>query len=302
MTEDFAQLGRRVIFSSLPVISVAVAHDKEVIRTIKAAVSEGLAEAILIGDKGKIEELIGEEKISSPVSIEHEADEEAACRKAIGLIKEGKADMLMKGIVNSSIFLKAVLEDEKKNGKGGFLSHMAAFQVPGFKRLLYFSDGGMNIAPDLEAKKNIIINGINGLHRLGIPCPRVAVITANENVDSKIPASVHAAELSKMWKDGAFPDCILEGPVTMDVALSKEAAVHKGINSKVSGETDLFIGPDIQAGNIVGKVLIYCARAKMAGVILGASYPIVMTSRAENAEGKFNSIALAAALTERSGE
>lgn len=299
MPEDFTKLRKYAYGASLPVISVAVAQDREVIRTVKAAIAEGLAEAILVGDREQIEKLIEEEDIAFPISIEHEDEPEAACNKAVQLIRAGKADMLMKGIINSSVFLKAVLEDEKKNGNGGFLSHMAAFQIPGFNKLLFFSDGGMNIAPDLDGKKGIVINGVRGLHQLGKSCPKVAVITANENVDPKIPASVDAAQLAKMWDDEIFPECILEGPVTMDVALSREAALQKGIKSKVAGETDLFIGPDIQTGNIVGKTLIYCAGAKMAGVILGASYPIVMTSRAEDAEGKLNSIVLAAALTVR---
>mgnify|MGYP003821782785 CR=1 FL=1 len=278
------------------VISVAAAGDREVIRTVKAAGDAGLAEAILVGDREDIKKLLNEEDVSFTVSIEHETDEEAACRKAVGLVKTGEAGLLMKGLVYSSIFLRAVLQGEKETGSEVFLSHLAAFQIAGFNRLLFCSDGGMNIAPGLAEKVRIIANGVEGLHRLGIAVPKVAVLAANEKVDSKVPASVDAAAIAEMWKEGQFSDCLLEGPVAMDVALSKEAAFHKNINSRIAGETDFFIVPDIQAGNMMGKALIYCAGAKMAGLILGAEYPVVMTSRAENAEGKLNSVALAAAI------
>jgi phosphate butyryltransferase len=293
---DYAGIRKALKSAKPPIVSVAVAQDREVIRTIMAAYEEGLARAVLVGESERIEEILGEEGISSPIPIVHESDEEAACRKAVQLIKSGEADLLMKGLVNSSIFLRAVLKEEKAGGRQAFLSHLAAFQIPGYDRLLFFSDGGMNIAPDVKEKQQIILNAVAALHRLGIALPKVAVLTANEKVDEKMPATVDAANLAAIWAKGEIPGCIIEGPITMDVALSKDAAVHKGIDSKIAGETDLFIVPDIEAGNMVGKTLIYCAGAKMAGVILGADYPIVMASRAENAEGKLNSIALAATI------
>jgi len=216
--------------------------------------------------------------------------------KRVQLVKSGEADLLMKGLVNSSVFLRAVLKEEKEGSGQVFLNHLASFQVPGFNRLLFFSDGGMNIAPGVKEKQRIVLNAVEALHRLGIAIPKVAVLTANEKIDEKMPATVDAANLAAMWAKGEIPGCILEGPMTMDVALSRDAAVHKGIDSRIAGEADLFIVPDIEAGNMVGKTLIYCAGAKMAGVILGADYTIIMTSRAENAEGKLNSIALAAAI------
>lgn len=296
MLYDYAQIWETLKRGERPIVSVAVAQDREVVRTVMNAYEEGLARAVFVGDRERIEKIMGEEGIPSPVPIIHETDEEAACRRAIQLVKSGEADLLMKGLVNSSVFLRAVLKEEKESGGSEFISHLAAFQIPGFDRLLFFSDGGMNIAPNVKEKERIIVNAVEALHRLGIALPKVAVLTANEKVDHKMPATVDAAALAAIWENGEIPGCILEGPITMDVALSRDAAIHKGIDSRIAGEADLFIVPDIEAGNMVGKTLIYCAGAKMAGVILGADYPIVMTSRAENAAGKLNSIALAAAL------
>lgn len=296
MSDDYSSLRNIYKEGQPPVISVAVGQDRELIRTIKEAYREGLAEAILVGDKVLIEELLEEEGFSSSIPILHESNQEVACMKAVELVEKEEAHMLMKGLVNSGIFLNAILKGEGQKESKGFLSHLAGFQIPGYNRILYFSDGGMNINPGLYEKEKIITNGIKALHRLGISIPKVAVLVANEKLDPKVKASSDAVALFNMWEWGKFPGCILEGPITMDVAMSKEAAVHKGINSRIAGEADLFIVPDIQAGNMVGKALIYGGGAKMAGVILGAGYPVIMTSRAENTEGKLNSIALARAL------
>ncbi len=286
-------------YGQVQTICVAVAQDKEAIKTVAISAERGIAEGILIGDKGEIENILKEEGISYPFTIEHEPDVEAACSRAVDMVRSKRGDMLMKGSVNSITFLKAVLQGEKNNGSDGFLSHLSVFQIPNFDRLLFLSDAGINISPSLGAKKKIIDNGLGALHKLDIECPKIAVLTANEKVDLKIPASIDAEALALLWEDGLFPNCVIEGPIAMDVALSKDAAKHKGIESKISGEVDFLIMPDIQAGNMVGKTLTYCANAKMAGVVLGASYPIIMTSRAEHVEGKLNSIALAAIIAER---
>lgn len=301
MIKNYKELRDRINKDAPPIVSVAVAHNREVIKTVKAILEDKLARFILFGDKEKILKYIEEEEISSSIFIEHIASEEEATDAAVKSVKSGQANMLMKGMVNSSTFLKSVILGEKAEGNKCFLSHLASFQIPGFNRLLFFSDGGMNVAPNLEEKMLITRNAILGLHKLGIHEPKVAVLAANENIDYKIPASAHGAELAKMWREGDFPSSLIEGPISLDVALSKEVARLKSIDSTIAGETNLFIMPDIQAGNIVGKTLIHCAKAKMAGVVLGASYPIVMTSRAEDATGKENSIALAAAMAGAGG-
>lgn len=280
-------------------VAVAAAGDEEVIRTAAEAEKAGIADFILVGDQARVRELAQEAGLKvgdEGAAVIHEPDDTAAALLAAELVRNGEADVLMKGLVNSSIFLKAVL-DEKRGLRGEkTLSHFAAFEIPGQPKLAFYTDGGMNPFPDYGMKKQILINGLEALHKLGIDEPKTAVLTANETVTPKMPSTVDAAELVEAWKRGELPPCILEGPMALDVALSREAAAHKGIESQISGDTDLFLVPNIEAGNLIGKSLIYYAGAKMAGVILGGRRPIVMTSRSENAEGKLNSILLACLL------
>jgi len=277
-------------------VAVAAAADAEVIQTARMAAEQGIADFILVGDAQKIADLTAEAPLPAGVSVMDEADDAAAALTAVKLVKDGKADVLMKGLVNSSIFLKAVLDKENGLRTGRRLSHLAAFEVPGCDRLAFHTDGGMNLFPDLALKQEILESALDALHRLGMECPNVAVLAANETVNEKMPSTLDAAALVALHKEGKFPGCVIEGPVAMDVALSAEAAHHKKIDSAIAGKTDLFLVPNIEAGNLVGKTLMYCAGAKMAGVILGASHPVVMTSRAENAEGKLNSLLLACRL------
>lgn len=277
-------------------ISVAAAEDAEVIRTLKAVTDQGLAECILVGDKVKIERLMKAEGLDSAEIINAPDPAEAALEAAC-LVRQGHADVLMKGLVNSSDFLKAVLDSNRGLKIGKTLSHLAVFEVPNYPKLQFHSDGGMNLYPDLVMKKAIIDNSLEALKKIGMDIPKTAILTANETVNPRMPSTMDAAELVNLNKKGEFLPCVMEGPISMDVALSREAARHKGIKSEISGETDLFIIPNIDAGNMIGKTLIYCANAKMAGVILGAKKPVVMTSRAENTEGKLNSIILACAVS-----
>jgi phosphate butyryltransferase len=274
-------------------ISVAVAQDKDVLEAIKLAMDAGLANAILVGDKREITEMLEEIGFSSDIPVIDEPDINKAALKAVSLVKRGEAQILMKGLINSSDFLKAVLDPGDGLRTGRLISHLAAFEVPGQDRLIFHTDGGMNIAPDLQQKKDILTNAILALNAMGIEKPNVAVLTANEKVNPKMPATVDAQALVEMWEAGEFPPSIVEGPIALDVAVSSEAAKHKGIISKITSQVDLFLMPNIETGNACGKTLIYYAGAKMAGLVLGAANPIVMTSRAETAIGKLNSIALA---------
>jgi phosphate butyryltransferase len=293
---DFFDLKNRIGQMEKRRIAVAAAEDAEVIRTLHTVAEQELAECILVGDGTKIEKLIREEGLAKAEIIDVPDPAEAAL-EAARLVRQGRADVLMKGLVNSSDFLKAVLDKEKGLKTGKTLSHLAVFELPAYPKLQFHTDGGMNLYPDLDLKKEIIDNGLEALKRIGMDMPKVAVLTANEAVNPKMPSTVDAAALVELNKRKGFLPCIMEGPISMDVALSKEAAGHKGIRSEISGATDLFVVPNIDAGNMIGKTLIYCANAKMAGVILGAKSPVVMTSRAENAEGKLNSIILACAVS-----
>lgn len=274
-------------------ISVAAAQDKEVLLAIKDAQEAGLARSILVGDSTLIRPLMAEVGLSDTISVIHEPDLDKAALKAVSLVRQGEAHILMKGLINSSNFLRAAVDPDYGLRAGNILCHFAVFEIPGEKKLAYHVDGGMNIAPSLDEKRQILISAIKTLNIMGIEKPNVAVLTANEQVNPKMPATLDAKALVELGENGELPPCVIEGPISMDVAASAEAAKHKGITSKIAGNVDLFLVPNIEAGNMVGKTLVYYAKAKVAGIIIGATHPIVMVSRADNAEAKLNSLALA---------
>ncbi len=275
---------------------VAAAQDEEALRAVKAAYDGGLAETILVGDASLIRPMLAIVGLPSDTRIVDEKDVAQAALKAASIVKEIPAGILMKGLVNSSDFLRAVLNPEFGLRTGRLLCHLAAFEVPGDEKLVFHTDGGMNIAPTLAEKKDILLSTLPALRALGIARPNVAILTANEVVNPKMPATVDAQALVEMNRQGEFGGARMEGPIAMDVALSPEAAVHKGLKSEISGQVDLFMVPGIEAGNLLGKALIHCAKAKSAGVILGATHPVVMVSRADSAAAKLNSIALACCI------
>lgn len=274
-------------------ISVAAAQDRDVLLAIKAAQDIGLGKAILVGDADLIKPLMIEIGLSPDTPVVHEPDMTKVSLTAVALVKQGKAQVLMKGLVNSSDFLRAVLHSQEGLRTGRLLSHLACLEVPGQEKLLFVSDGGMNISPTLAEKKDILINSLLALHNAGIKCPNVAVLTANEMVNPKMTATVDAQALVELNTAGELPLCIIEGPIALDVAVSPEAGKHKGIASKIAGKVDLFLVPNIETGNVTSKILIHFVKAQMAGIVLGATNPIVMTSRAETPEGKMYSMALA---------
>lgn len=282
------------------IVSVAVAQDKEVLLAIKLAQDAGFAQAILVGDGDLITPMLAEVGLSEGVQVIHEPDIRVAALRAVSLVRNGQAQVLMKGLINSSDFLRAVLNKEEGLRTGRLLSHLGCFEVAGQEKLLFITDGGMNIAPSLQEKKEILVNSMLALHAMGMKEPRVAVLTANEVVNGKMPATVDAKALADMSIRGELPKGIVEGPIALDVAVSREAAKHKGIESKISGNVDLMVMPNIETGNALGKSLIYFAKGKMAGIVLGATHPIVMTSRSETPEGKMNSIALACLVNSNS--
>ena len=278
------------------IVSVAAAGDVEIIEAVSMIVSAGIATPILVGDAGKIRMLAEQAKLPSEIRIVDAADDAKAAHVAAKLVRDGEANVLMKGLVNTSDFLRAVLDKETGIRGEGILSHMAFFEVPGFEKLQAQTDGGMNLYPTLEEKVKILDNAIAAFHALGVAIPKVAVLSANEQVNPKMVSSMDADALTKMNNAGEITGCIVEGPIALDVALSAEAAKHKKIESRIAGNVDLFLMPNIDAGNIHGKTLVCCAGAKMAGIVLGAKAPIVLASRSDNAESKFNSIVLACAI------
>jgi phosphate butyryltransferase len=293
MVKDFDSLVKKALSLGQKRIAIGAADDSEVIAAVREAAALGLASSILVGDEEAIRDKAGREGLPEGSRIVDIKDSYQAALEATRFVRSGEADILVKGSINTSDFLKAALDKEKGLRSGRLLSHLAAFELPGEPRLQFHSDGGMNVAPELEEKRQILENALEALHRLGIAEPRVAILAANEQVNPKIRATTDAAALVELWRKGGFPGSIVEGPMALDVATSAEAAARKGLSSAIVGEVDLFIMPSIEAGNIAGKLLVRYAGARMAGLVLGALRPIVLVSRADDAAAKVNSLALA---------
>jgi phosphate butyryltransferase len=275
------------------IISVACSQDKEVLIAVDMAKKEGIANAILVGDIEKTKEIAKELNIDlDGYELIDEKDLAQASLKAVSLVSEGKADMVMKGLVDTSIILKAVLNKEVGLRTGNILSHVAVFDVKGYDRLFFITDAAMNLSPDLQGKKQIIENACVVAHALDIENPKVAAICAKEKVNPKMQDTVDAKDLEEMCANGDIKGCIVGGPFALDNAVSEEAAKHKGMSHPIAGKADILLAPDIEAGNILYKSLVFFSETKNAGVIVGAKAPIILTSRADSEETKLNSIAL----------
>ncbi len=279
-------------------IAVAAAEDEAVLKSIKSAIKEGVVIPILIGDKNEIERLAHSVDFDlADIQIVHnDKGTGASAQIAVSMIKSGEADILMKGFVSTAMLMKAVLDKEKGLRKGSILSHVAFFESPYYHKLLCVTDAAMNVAPDFEAKVHILNNAVEACHKLGISVPKVAVVAAVEIVNPKMEATIHAAMLKTMSDRNQFTDCIVDGPLAIDIAVNKQAADHKGIIGEVAGDCDIILVPDIEAGNMFYKALNFLGGANAASVIMGASVPIILTSRSDSEETKLFSIALAAAM------
>lgn len=275
-------------------IAVACAQDKDVLLAVNEAKKLGIVSAVLVGDKNAIEEiLIGNAINPLDYEIVDVKDNVEAANTAARLVSEKKADILMKGLVDTSIILKAVLNKELNLRTGKPISHVAVFEIPGYDRLIFVTDPAMNIAPDVKTKGAIIENCAMLAHSLDLENPIVGVLAAKEKIDEKMPATVDAGILVEMNKNGEIRGCRVGGPYALDNAVSVEAAHHKGMTDPLAGKCDILLVPDIEAGNILYKSIAYFSEAKLAGIILGASTPIVLTSRADSEVTKMHSIALA---------
>ncbi|MDW7739828.1 MAG: bifunctional enoyl-CoA hydratase/phosphate acetyltransferase [Bacillota bacterium] len=275
-------------------LCVAAAAEETVLEAVRDSRKEGLVDFVLVGPEEKIWRMAMTVSLNlQGIEIIDVTDPVESAHRAVKEVAEGRADILMKGMVNSSDFLRTVLRPEGGMRRDRILSHLAIYEVPGYYRLIYMTDGGLNVSPNLDQKKAILLNAIEFLHAIGLDEPKVACLSANEKVDPKIPATVDARALKDMASE-AFPGAIVDGPTPLDIAVSFESALHKGIDSPVAGKADLLMVPNIEAGNILGKAIIYFAGGRMAGLVLGASRPVILTSRNEPPMGKMASIALAA--------
>lgn len=275
-------------------IIIANAADDRMIHVVKAVTDMNLCDVICVGDEDRICKLAGENNLSADkFSILDEKDEIRAGLRSAEMVRNKKADILVKGKMNTSDFLRSVLDKEVGLRTGRQLNVLTCYDEPGQKKLFFMTDGGMTIAPNLHDKVEMLENAIPVLHRMGIEKPKVAILAANEKVSPKMPATMDAKALCDMAAEGKLPEAVYEGPIAFDVAMNPEAAKQKGIDSKVTGDVDLFLVPNIETGNCMGKAIGYFAKGQTAGIVIGAAAPVVMSSRAASVQGKVTAIAWA---------
>ncbi|MCC3683948.1 phosphate butyryltransferase [Bacillus cereus] len=282
-------------------VAVAVAEDHEVIEAVAKAIKLQLAQFRLYGNQEKIMGMLEEHGLQTSEHVEVIAamSSAEAAELSVKAVRNGEADVLMKGNIPTANILKAVLNKEWGLRKGSVLSHVAAFEVPNYNRLIFVTDAAMNIAPDVTQKAAIIQNTVEVAQAIGIDLPKLAPIAAVEVVNPAMQATIDAAMLTQMNRRGQIKDCIVDGPLALDNAVSQIAAEHKGIVSDVAGKADILLVPTIEAGNVLYKSLVYFADAKVGAMIAGAKAPIVLTSRADSAETKVYSLALAVATASK---
>ncbi len=277
---------------------LATAQDQHSLGAVVRAWKDDIIEPILIGDKEGIQNICASNNYDiTGVRIIHEPDIEMAVEMSVKMVSSKQADILMKGKVGTSVLLRCVLNKEWGLRTGNLLSHFALFEVETYPKVIAVTDVAMNIAPNLQDKIAIINNSVSCLIKLGYIMPKVAILGAVEMVNETMEATLHAALLSKMNQRDQIKNCIIDGPLAFDNAVSLESARHKGIKSEVAGDTDLLLMPDIEVGNVLYKSLVFFAKAKVAAVILGARVPIVLTSRSDSEQAKYDSILLSAAAS-----
>ncbi len=276
------------------VVAVAAAENKEVLKAVRNALQAGIITPILIGNSSKIRskaEALGFD-LGGIEIIDNQNEEIESSRIAVKLIRDGKADILMKGQVKTGDLLKTVLDKENGLRTDMLLSHVAFFQSPYYHKIFCVTDVAMNISPDIDHKVMILMNAVRACHMIGIENPKVAVAAAVETVNPRMEATVHAHQLKEMNVSGHIKGCIVNGPFAVDIAFNKEAAIIKGVDSEVAGDCDILLAPDIEAGNMFYKALNFLGGASTAAIVLGASAPIVLTSRSDDDQTKLLSIAL----------
>lgn len=300
MSKTFADLIAKVNDCGTKTVAVAVAQDSAVLEAVKAAKERKIANAILVGDEKKIKEIADSLKMDlSDFEIINVEDTTEAALTAVQLVHDGKADMYMKGLIDTKGFLKSVLDKEVGLRTGKPLSHVCVFEIEGIDHLLFLTDVAFIPYPTLEDKVNIINNTLEITNACGIVNPKVAPLAAVEVVNPKMPATVEAGELTQMNKDGKITGCIVDGPLSLDLAIDPEAAKHKGAtNRAIQGDADILLFPDIHAGNLVYKCLVHTAKVVNGNILTGTKAPVILTSRSDDFETKVNSIALGAVVAE----
>ncbi len=280
---------------------VAVANDYHVLEAVEMARNAGIIEGVLVGNATEIKRMLADlkYKVGDYAYLDF-SDPEEACREAVKLVRENKDYFLMKGFVDTSVILGAVLNKDYGLRTPNRLSHVSVLEIPTYHKLLLMSDGAMNIDPDVDIKQEIIENGVHIAKAIGIRNPAIGCIAAVEKVNPKMQATLDAEILVERYQNGRIKDCVIGGPFALDNAIDKKAAEHKNITDPIAGDVDFLLMPRIEAGNVFYKSMMFLANAKSASVIAGATKPIVLTSRADTKETKFYSIALGALVSELS--
>ncbi len=298
MINSFAEIHATAKGMDSVKIAVAAAADIDVLTAVNDAKMAGIADAVLVGDIAEIQQLCSQHGIdSSQFELENVPDQRLAARRAAALVKQGSAQILMKGLVGTADFMRAVLDKAEGLGTGRLLSHVVAFAPAGYERLLLLTDAAINIAPDLAQKVQIVENALQVSRALGNRETKVAMLAAVETVTSAMKATEDAALIAKMAERGQIKGCRIDGPLALDNAVSMAAAHHKGIGGDVAGQADLLVVPNIESGNVLYKSLVYFANTPLAGIVVGAAAPVVLTSRADSPANKLNSIALAVVVS-----
>ncbi len=283
-------------------ISVALAEDAEVLEAVEHARKNRIADAFLVGNADKLKAVADEigVDLSNYEVVDEQGGEAATALTAVKLVSEGKADIYMKGMIKTANFLRGLLNKEVGLRTGSLVSHAYFHEID--DRILFICDPAFNMYPDLNDKVKIVNNTVQLAHALGVTCPKVAALAAVEVVNPDMPATLEAAALAQMNRRGQIKGCVLDGPFALDNAISEESAKHKGITGEVAGKADILLVPNIDAGNMLAKSMVYFAKAKTAGLVLGAKAPVILTSRSDSAETKLYSIASAVALAAHLGK
>lgn len=280
-------------------IAVVAPYDKNTLLAVKDALESGLAAAHLFGDSDRILPVMEQVGLDiSQVSLSDRTDTVQAIHDAMSSIRDGKNQILMKGTLSTGTLLRYALDKANGLNIGRLASHLIVLQIPGFHRLLISTDGGLNIAPTLMEKADILKNAVDVAHALGIEAPKVACLAAVETVNPKMQATIDAACLCKMADRGAFGDAVVEGPLAMDNILSAAAAKKKGICSAVPGNADIILAPSIEVANTFSKTLNYLLHSSNAGIVMGTAAPIILPSRASDPASKYASLALGVLLAD----
>jgi phosphate butyryltransferase len=278
-------------------IAVAAAHDPEVLKAVDQAQREAMVEATLVGDWPAIEAYAAQTNVDlNGVTVLHEPEPQRAAQKAVDLARNGRAEVVVKGQIKTADLLSIALNRHVGIRGRGLLSHVGLFELPGMNRLIYLSDSGVVVYPDVYQKLEIINNVVAVAHLFGLAQPKVAILAASETVHPKIPASIDALALSKMAEQGWVEGAVVDGPLGLELAISPRAAELEESGSPIAGLADVLIVPNVEAGNLVAKGLLYFAHARMAGLVVGAKVPIVISSRADSAETRYLSLAMATVL------